>query len=105
MLSLLCQFCKILQCEKKPNFIFIAAAKVGGIHHNNIKRAEFIYENLTIQNNIIHSSYKNDIKNLMNKVEDTKDQAAIIHSCKVFYKLYGDIFRSLDSDHGVPKVA
>ena len=41
----------------------------------------------------------------MNKVEDTKDQAAIIHSCKVFYKLYGDIFRSLDSDHGVPKVA
>ena len=51
--------------RKKPNFIFIAAAKVGGIHHNNIKRAEFIYENLTIQNNIIHSSYKNDIKNLI----------------------------------------
>jgi GDP-L-fucose synthase len=51
--------------RNKPNFIFLAAAKVGGIHHNNIKRAEFIYENLTIQNNIIHSSYKNDIKNLI----------------------------------------
>ena len=51
--------------RKKPNFIFIAAAKVGGIHHNNIKRAEFIYENLTMQNNIIHSSYKNNIKNLI----------------------------------------
>jgi long-chain acyl-CoA synthetase len=50
-------------------------------------------------------SYLAFFENLMNKVEDTKDQAAIIHSCKVFYKLYGDIFRSLDSDHGVPKVA
>jgi GDP-L-fucose synthase len=51
--------------KQKPNFIFLAAAKVGGIHHNSIKRAEFIYENLTIQNNIIHSSYKNNIKNLI----------------------------------------
>ena len=58
---------------------------------------------------ISHGSLDQDhvafFENLMNKVEDTKDQAAIIHSCKVFYKLYGDIFRSLDSDHGVPKEA
>ena len=58
---------------------------------------------------ISHGSLDQDhvafFENLMNKVEDTEDQAAIIHSCKVFYKLYGDIFRSLDSDHGVPKVA
>ena len=58
---------------------------------------------------ISHGSLDQDhvafFENLMNKVEATKDQAAIIHSCKVFYKLYGDIFRSLDSDHGVPKVA
>ncbi len=51
--------------KKKPNFIFLAAAKVGGIHHNNIKRAEFIYENLSIQNNIIHSSHICGIKNLI----------------------------------------
>jgi GDP-L-fucose synthase len=51
--------------KKKPNFIFLAAAKVGGIHHNNIKRAEFIYENLSIQNNIIHSSHICGIKDLI----------------------------------------
>ena len=51
--------------KKKPNFIFLAAAKVGGIHHNNIKRAEFIYENLSIQNNIIHFSHICGIKNLI----------------------------------------
>ena len=53
----------------------------------------------------VRADFLNLAEDLMNKVEDTKDQAAIIHSCKVFYKLYGDIFRSLDSDHGVPKVA
>ncbi|MDB9821091.1 GDP-L-fucose synthase [Candidatus Pelagibacter sp.] len=51
--------------KKKPNFIFLAAAKVGGIHHNNIKRAEFIYENLSIQNNIIHSSQICGVKDLI----------------------------------------
>lgn len=44
-------------------------------------------------------------ENLMNKIESRKDQEAIILSCKVFYKLYGDIFRSLNSDHGIPKMA
>ena len=58
---------KVFQFIKKikPNFIFLAAAKVGGIHHNNIKRAEFIYENLTIQNNIIHSAYKCGVKDII----------------------------------------
>ena len=51
--------------KKKPNFIFIAAAKVGGIYSNNKYRAEFIYSNLSIQNNIIHSAYKCNIKNLI----------------------------------------
>ena len=51
--------------KKKPKFIFIAAAKVGGIYANNKYRAEFIYSNLSIQNNIIHSAYKCNIKNLI----------------------------------------
>ena len=51
--------------KKRPKFIFIAAAKVGGIYSNNKYRAEFIYSNLSIQNNIIHSAYKCNIKNLI----------------------------------------
>ena len=50
---------------EKPEYIFLAAAKVGGIVANNTYRADFIYENLQIQNNIIHQSYKNNVKKLM----------------------------------------
>ncbi len=51
--------------KKKPKFIFIAAAKVGGIYSNNKYKAQFIYENLTIQSNLIHSAYLSGIKNLI----------------------------------------
>jgi GDP-L-fucose synthase len=51
--------------KKKPAAIIIAAARVGGIVANNKYRAEFIYENLTIQNNLIHSAFLNKIKNLI----------------------------------------
>mgnify|MGYP006148392683 FL=1 len=51
--------------KKKPTFIIIAAAKVGGIHSNNTYKAEFIYENLMIQSNIIHSAFLCKIKNLI----------------------------------------
>ena len=50
---------------EKPAYVFLAAAKVGGIVANNTYRADFIYENLQIQNNIIHQSYKNNVKKLM----------------------------------------
>jgi len=50
---------------EKPEYVFLAAAKVGGIVANNTYRADFIYENLQIQNNIIHQSYKNNVKKLM----------------------------------------
>jgi GDP-L-fucose synthase len=50
---------------EKPDFVFLAAAKVGGIVANNTYRAEFIYENLMIQNNVIHHSYLNGVKKLM----------------------------------------
>ncbi len=51
--------------EEKPEYIFLAAAKVGGIIANNTYRADFLYENLMIQNNVIHNSYLNDVKKLM----------------------------------------
>ena len=51
--------------EERPDYVFLAAAKVGGIIANNTYRADFIYENLTIQNNVIHQSYVNKIKKLM----------------------------------------
>ena len=51
--------------EEKPDYVFLAAAKVGGIVANNTYRAEFIYENLMIEANIIHYAYKNDVSKLM----------------------------------------
>ena len=51
--------------KNKPDAVIIAAAKVGGIQANNESKAEFIYENLAIQNNLIHGSYKAGVKNLI----------------------------------------
>lgn len=51
--------------EEKPAYVFLAAAKVGGIMANNIYRGEFLYENLMIQNNVIHSAYVNGVAKLM----------------------------------------
>jgi len=51
--------------KEEPDYVFMAAAKVGGILANNIYRAEFLYDNIMIQNNIIHAAYKNNVKKLM----------------------------------------
>lgn len=50
---------------EKPDYVFLAAAKVGGIVANNTYRAEFIYDNLMMESNIIHQSYVNDVKKLL----------------------------------------
>lgn len=50
---------------EKPEYVFLAAAKVGGIVANNTYRADFIYSNLMIQNNVIHHSYLNEVKKLL----------------------------------------
>ncbi|MDH7463682.1 GDP-L-fucose synthase [Chitinophagaceae bacterium 26-R-25] len=50
---------------EKPDYVFLAAARVGGVVANNTYRAEFLYDNLMIQNNVIHSSYVNGVKKLM----------------------------------------
>ena len=51
--------------SEKPDYVFLAAAKVGGIIANNTFRADFIYENLMIQSNVIHQAYVNGVKKLM----------------------------------------
>lgn len=50
---------------EKPDYVFLAAAKVGGIVANNTYRADFLYENLAIQNNVIHNAYLSGVKKLM----------------------------------------
>lgn len=51
--------------KEKPDYVFLAAAKVGGIIANNTYKGDFIYENLMIQNNVIHQSYLNNVQKLM----------------------------------------
>lgn len=52
--------------KERPEYVFLAAAKVGGILVNRIKKAEFIYDNLTIATNVIHAAYKTKVKKLLN---------------------------------------
>ena len=51
--------------SEKPDVVVLAAAKVGGIHANNVYRAQFLHENLMIQNNVIDSAYRNGVKKLL----------------------------------------
>jgi GDP-L-fucose synthase len=51
--------------QEKPDYVFLAAAKVGGIVANNTYRADFIYENMMIQSNVIHQAYLNGVKKLL----------------------------------------
>ena len=50
---------------EKPDYVFLAAAKVGGIVANNTYRADFLYDNLMIQNNVIHQAYQHGVKKLL----------------------------------------
>ena len=108
--------------EEKPEYVYLAAAKVGGIHANNTYPAEFIYDNLMIETNIIHSSYKSGVKKLLflgssciypkfaqqpikeeylltGKLEETNEAYAIakitgIELCKFYRRQYGCDFIS-----------
>ena len=51
--------------EEKPEYVFMSAAKVGGIVANNTFRGEFLYDNLAIQNNVIHASFEHGVKKLL----------------------------------------
>ena len=109
--------------RKKPDFIFIAAAKVGGIYSNSKYKAEFIYENLMIQTNLIHAAFECGIKDLIflgssciypklskqpiketylldGKLEETNDSYAIakiagIKMCESYNEQYKTNYRCL----------
>ena len=109
--------------KEKPNAVVLAAAKVGGIHANNVYPAQFIFENLQIQNNIIHGSYLADIKSMLflgssciypkhaiqpmsedalltDKLEPTNEPYAIakiagIKMCESYNRQYGCDYRSV----------
>tara|TARA_Y100001958_G_C21162537_1_gene496084 strand:- start:103 stop:1044 length:942 start_codon:yes stop_codon:yes gene_type:complete len=109
--------------KNKPKFIFLAAAKVGGIYANNNLKGDFIYENLMIQTNVIHGALKANIKNLIflgssciypkfckqpikenyllsGKLEETNDAYAVakiagIKMCESYNKQYKTNFKCL----------
>jgi len=56
---------KVFFEKERPEYVFLAAAKVGGINANNVYPADFIYDNLCIQNNVIHESFKNGVTKLL----------------------------------------
>jgi len=108
--------------SERPSYVFMAAAKVGGIHANNTYRGEFIYNNLMIESNVIHSSHLFGVKKLLflgssciypkmapqplkeeylltSSLEPTNEPYAIskiagIKLCESYYRQYGDCFIS-----------
>jgi GDP-L-fucose synthase len=109
--------------EEKPAYVFLAAAKVGGILANNIYRADFIYENLVMEANVIKAAHDNKVKKLMflgssciypkfaeqpiqesslleGQLESTNEPYAIakiagVKMCQAFHSQYGDNFISV----------
>jgi GDP-L-fucose synthase len=109
--------------QEKPEYVFLAAAKVGGIHANSMFPADFIYSNLQIQTNIIHASYKHHVKKLLflgssciypkyapqpmkeeylldGKLEPTNEPYAIakiagIKMCQAYNRQYGTMYVSV----------
>ncbi len=109
--------------KERPEYVFLAAAKVGGIHANSTYPAQFIYDNLQIQNNIIHQAYVNKVKKLLflgssciypklcpqpmkeehlldGKLEPTNEPYAVakiagIKMCQAYNRQYGTCFISL----------
>ena len=108
--------------DEKPEYVFLAAAKVGGIHANNTYPADFIYDNLMIQNNVIKAAHDFEVKKLLflgstciypkmapqpikeeylltGALEETNEAYAVakiagLEMCKFFKRQYGDNFIS-----------
>ncbi len=90
--------------KKKPDFIFIAAAKVGGIYSNNKYKAQFIYENLSIASNLIHSAYLCGIKNLIFLGSSCAYPRECKQPIKESYLLNGEL-ESTNDAYAVAKIA
>ena len=76
---------------EKPDFVILAAAKVGGIHANSTYPAEFIYENLMIQSNVIHQSYLHGVKKLVYLVSTCSYPKNALQPMKEEYLLTGHL--------------
>tara|TARA_B100000780_G_scaffold277694_1_gene249039 strand:- start:688 stop:1629 length:942 start_codon:yes stop_codon:yes gene_type:complete len=90
--------------KNKPTFIFIAAAKVGGIYSNNKFKADFIYENLSIQTNLIHSAYLSGIKDLIFLGSSCVYPGNLNHPIKENQLLTGELEKSNDA-YAIAKIA
>ena len=90
--------------RNKPDFIFIAAAKVGGIYSNNKYRAEFIFDNLSIQTNLIHSAYLCGIKDLIFLGSSCVYPRNCKQPIKESYLLTGELEKTNDA-YAVAKIA
>jgi GDP-L-fucose synthase len=90
--------------KNKPDFIFIAAAKVGGIYSNDKYRAEFIFDNLSIQVNLIHSAYLCGIKNLIFLGSSCVYPRNCKQPIKESYLLTGELEKTNDA-YAIAKIA
>tara|TARA_B100001029_G_C15044615_1_gene446181 strand:- start:429 stop:1364 length:936 start_codon:yes stop_codon:yes gene_type:complete len=90
--------------KQKPDFIFIAAARVGGIYSNNKYKADFIYENLSIQTNIIHSAYLCGVKDLIFLGSSCVYPRNCNQPIKEKYLLTGELEKSNDA-YAIAKIA
>ncbi len=88
----------------KPEYVILAAAKVGGILANNTYRAEFIYENLMIQNNVIHAAWKNNVKKLLFLGSSCIYPKAAPQPIKEGYLLEGPL-ESTNEPYAIAKIA
>ena len=97
---------KVLQFFKKykPDFVFIAAAKVGGILYNNNYKADFIYDNLVIQTNLIHSAFLSGIKDLVFLGSSCVYPRNCKQPIKEKYLLTGELEKTNDA-YSVAKIA
>ena len=90
--------------KQKPDFIFIAAAKVGGIYSNNRYKAEFIFDNISIQSNLINAAYLNGINNLIFLGSSCVYPRNCRQPIKEKYLLTGELEKTNDA-YAVAKIA
>ena len=90
--------------KKKPDFVFIAAAKVGGIYSNNKYKAQYLYENLQIQSNLIHSAYLCGVKNLIFLGSSCVYPRLCQQPIKEKYLLSGELEKTNDA-YAIAKIA
>ncbi len=90
--------------DEKPEYVFLAAAKVGGILANNTYPAEFIYQNLQIQNNIMHNSYLNGVKKLLFLGSSCIYPKSCLQPIKEEYLLTGELEKT-NEPYAIAKIA